>query len=255
MPARLDLPAPRTELSVEGLHITLPGTARALLSGVQFSLKAGDALGIIGPSGAGKSTLVRALLGLWPLARGTVRLDGSTLDQWSEDTAGRFTGYMPQSVDLFAGSVALNIARFDPQAPSERILAAAGEAGVDALARGLPQGFETDVGPRGANLSAGQRQRIALARALYGDPFLVVLDEPNSALDAEGEAALVAAISGVRARGGIVILIAHRPNILTCVNKVLVVGDGQQQAFGPREEVLRRVLSPAPAVQVKEAVS
>jgi ATP-binding cassette subfamily C protein len=255
MPARLDLPAPRTELSVEGLHITLPGTARALLSGVQFSLKAGDALGIIGPSGAGKSTLVRALLGLWPLARGTVRLDGSTLDQWSEDKAARFIGYMPQSVDLFAGSVALNIARFDPQAPSERILAAASEAGVDALARGLPQGFETDVGPRGANLSAGQRQRIALARALYGDPFLVVLDEPNSALDAEGEAALVAAISGVRARGGIVILIAHRPNILTCVNKVLVVGDGQQQAFGPREEVLRRVLSPAPAVQVKEAVS
>ena len=254
--AVMALPAPVAELAVDGLHLTVPGASRTILAGVQFSLKAGDGMGIIGPSGAGKSTLVRALLGLWPAARGTVRLDGSTLDQWSEDSAGTFLGYMPQSVDLFAGSVEHNIARFDPQAPSAKVLAAAAAAGVDALARSLPQGFDTDVGPRGANLSAGQRQRIALARALYGEPFLVVLDEPNSALDAEGETALIAAISAVRSRGGIVIVVAHRPNILTCVNKVLVVSDGQQQAFGPREEVLRRVLDPAPTVpRVKEAVS
>lgn len=252
----LDLPAPRSNLIVEGLYLAVPGTSRTILTGVSFTLEAGDALGIIGPSGAGKSTLVRALVGLWPATRGTVRLDSSTLDQWNEDKIGQFLGYLPQSVDLFAGSVERNIARFEPEPSAEVVLAAAQAAGVDLLARALPQGFDTDVGPRGANLSAGQRQRIALARALYRDPFLVVLDEPNSALDSDGEAALIAAIAGVRARGGIVVVVAHRPNILQCVNQVLVVGDGQQQAFGPREEVLRRVLNPTPLrPQVKEAVS
>jgi len=249
------LPAPHEQLAVEGLYLNVPGAAQPILADLNFTLEAGDAVGIIGPSGAGKSTLARALAGVWPLTRGTIRLDGSTLDQWSEDDAGAFLGYMPQSVDLFAGTVGQNIARFLPGAPSEKILAAAREAGVDVLVRGFGDGFDSDVGFRGAKLSAGQRQRIALARALYGEPFLVILDEPNSALDADGEAALIAAIAGIRARGGIAVVVAHRPNVLQGVNKVLVVGDGRQQAFGPREEVLRRVLNPAPVRPAREMVS
>lgn len=250
------LPRPKGSLAVSGLYLNVPGESQPILANLAFTLEAGDAVGIIGPSGAGKSTLARALAGVWPLTRGTIRLDGSTLDQWSEADAGAFLGYLPQSVDLFAGTIGQNIARFQRDASSEAVLSAAEEAGVDALIRGFAQGFETEVGVRGAKLSAGQRQRVALARALYGEPFLVILDEPNSALDADGEAALVAAITGVRQRGGIVVVVAHRPNVLQCVNKVLVVGDGQQQAFGPREEVLRRVLNPAPGrPQVKEVVS
>jgi ABC-type protease/lipase transport system fused ATPase/permease subunit len=217
-----------------------------LLQGVGFDLLAGDALAIIGPSGAGKSSLARALVGVWPTARGALRLDGSTLDQWHPAQLGQSVGYMPQRVDLFEGTVAQNIARFQPDASSEAILRAAETAGIDELVRGFENGFETEVGFRGSSLSEGQRQRIALARALYGDPFLVVLDEPNSALDEQGEQALIQAIAKVRQRGGIVIMVAHRPNILRPVNKVLMLSDGAQRAFGPRDEVLKRVLSPVP---------
>lgn len=188
--------------------------------------------------------MARALVGVWSLTRGDVRLDGSTLDQWSEDERGQFTGYLPQAVDLFAGSVGQNIARFQANASPDAVLRAAMEAGVDQLVRSLPDGFDTDVGFRGSRLSAGQRQRVALARALYSNPFFVVLDEPNSALDQEGDAALVNAIAGVRNRGGIVVIIAHRPNVLQTVNKVLLLGDGQQKGFGPRDEIFKRVLNP-----------
>lgn len=240
------LPRPKATLTVEGLAVAAPGANQVLLRDVQFSLRAGDALGVIGPSGSGKSTLARALVGASPAQRGAVRLDGSTLDQWTRTDSGRFIGYLPQDVELFAGTVGQNIARFHPDARSEAILRAAEAAGLDPFVRGLPNGFDTPVGERGGRLSAGQRQRVALARALYGEPFLLVLDEPNSALDAAGEAALGHAIEGVRRRGGVVVVIAHRPSALQFANQVLVVADGQQKAFGPRDEVLSRVLARPP---------
>jgi PrtD family type I secretion system ABC transporter len=240
------LPAPTRGIAVETLMLASPAGSKPLLQNINFELFAGDALGIIGPSGAGKSSLVRSLVGVWPVARGSIRLDGAMLDQWTEADSGTFIGYLPQAVELFSGTIAENIARFDPEATSEDVLKAADISGVGELVRGMEKGFETEVGFRGANLSAGQRQRIALARALYKDPFLVVLDEPNSALDTEGEQALIHAISRVRERGGIVIMVAHRPNILQPINKVLMLGLGTQRAFGPRDEILKRVLSPVP---------
>jgi ATP-binding cassette subfamily C protein len=207
---------------------------------------------VIGPSGSGKSTLARALVGvwqpMWPQMRmgGSIRLDGATLDQWAPDDLGRHLGYLPQDVSLFAGTIAENIARFDTAATSEAILAAAKAAGVHDMIVQLSEGYQTVVGEGGAGLSAGQRQRIALARALYGNPFLVVLDEPNSNLDAAGEAALTQAIQSIRARGGIAIVIAHRPAALAAVDKVLAMAKGQVQAFGPKSEVLRQVLQAAP---------
>ena len=176
--------------------------------------------------------------------RGDVRLDGATLDQWALAERGRHIGYLPQSVSLFDGSIAENIARFDPAVSSEAVLKAARAAGVHDMIVQMPDGYDTQIGEQGAFLSAGQRQRIGLARALYGDPFLVVLDEPNSNLDAEGEAALTAAIAGVRSRGGIVIIVAHRPNALVAVDKVMAMGNGRIQAFGPKEEVLQQVTRP-----------
>jgi ABC-type protease/lipase transport system fused ATPase/permease subunit len=188
------------------------------------------------------------MIGVWPLARGTVRLDGAALDRWSEESRGRHIGFLPQDVELFEGTIAENISRFDPDADPAAVLAASKVAQVNEMILGLPDGYETAVGDRGRFLSAGQRQRIALARALYGDPFLVVLDEPNSNLDADGEAALIRAIEHVKARGGIVVVIAHRPNVLAAVDLVGVIGGGKLTAFGPRDEVLRRaVKTPAPA--------
>ena len=241
----LRLPAPHRLLSVNQLAITLPERAGAIVSGVHFELQAGDSLGLLGPSGAGKSTLARGLVGLLPPARGSISFDGSPLQHWAEEDAGRFLGHLPQAVELFAGTVAQNIARFDPEASDEAILKAAEAAGVDKLGRSLDKGFDTEVGPRGSRLSAGQRQRIALARALYGDPFVLVLDEPTAALDNEGEAALLRAIDGVRRRQGIVVLIAHRLSTLKCLNKLLVLERGAQLAFGPRDEVLKTLSRPA----------
>ena len=244
-----ELPAPQKTLSVESLSVAAPGQTKPTVLSVSFTLQAGDALGIIGPSGSGKSTLARALVGAWQPVRGAgaVRLDGAALDQWTPGALGKHIGYLPQDIQLFEGTVAENISRLDPEASSESIVAAAQDAGAHDLIVGMPDGYQTRLGDNGAGLSAGQRQRIALARALYGRPFFVVLDEPNSNLDSAGDVALSAAIKGIRERGGIAVVIAHRPSALAHIDKVMAMANGQVQAFGPKEEVLRKVLAAVPA--------
>ena len=233
---------PASRLSVEGVSIAPPGDQRVIVQDVSFALTAGNGLGVIGPSGSGKSSLVRALVGVWQPFRGKVRLDGAALDQWSSDVLGRHVGYLPQDVELFAGTVAQNICRFDSDATSDSIIAAAKEAGVHEMIIKMREGYNTQIGEQGAALSAGQAQRVALARALYGDPFLIVLDEPNSNLDTEGDEALSRAIRGARERGAIVVVVAHRPIGIEAVDQILVLRDGRAQAFGPKEQVLAQVL-------------
>ncbi|HEY4471708.1 MAG TPA: ATP-binding cassette domain-containing protein, partial [Stellaceae bacterium] len=211
-------------------------------------LQAGSGLGIIGPSGSGKSSLVRSLVGAWLPIRGTIRLDGAALEQWSSEELGRHIGYLPQDVELFAGTVAQNISRFVSESDPMAIIAAAKAAGVHELVLRLPEGYETQIGEGGAALSAGQRQRIGLARALYGDPFLVVLDEPNSNLDMEGDEALAQAVLSVRKRGGILVIVAHRATALAAVDFVLLMGDGRPQAFGPRDEIMAKLFRRVQAV-------
>ena len=240
----LDLPAPGRTLGVERMTVVAPGTGSVLVSDVSFDLRAGDALGLIGPSGGGKTSLVKGLVGVWPLLRGAVRLDGAELSQWRDEVLGRHVGYLPQEVSLFEGTVAENISRFLPDADAARIVAAAQAAGVHDMILLLPDGYQTEIGPQGIALSAGQRQRIGLARALFGDPFLVVLDEPNSNLDSQGEEALKSAIRGVRARGGIAIVIAHRPSALAEIDLVGLIQHGQLKAFGPKSEILKAAVRP-----------
>ncbi len=236
-----ELPAPKQSLSVEGVATAPLGRPTPTVQDVSLKLSAGQGLGIIGPSASGKSSLVRAIVGIWPAARGAVRLDGATLDQWSPEALGQHVGYLPQDIELFEGTIAQNIARFQEPNDSEAVIAAARAAGVHELVLRLPEGYETKIGEGGAVLSAGQRQRIALARALFNDPFLVVLDEPNSNLDAEGEAALTQAIVGVRRRSGIVLVVAHRPSALQGVDQMLALGNGRMQAFGPKKEVMEKL--------------
>jgi ATP-binding cassette subfamily C protein len=243
----LELPAPAGALVVEGIAAVPPSERRVVLNDVSFDLKAGAGLGVIGPSASGKSSLARVLVGVWPAARGKVRLDGAALEQWSPEILGNHIGYLPQDVELFDGTVAENIGRFDHQPDAEKVINAAKAAGAHDLILSLPNGYDTPIGEGGTSLSAGQRQRVALARALYGDPFLVVLDEPNSNLDDEGDRALTGAIANVRRRGGIVIVIAHRPSALAAVDQVLVLANGQKVKMGPKEEVLRAVLRPSAA--------
>lgn len=242
--APMALPAPRHQLSVENVFVGPPGKPLPVVQDVSFKLSAGQALGVIGPSAAGKSTLVRALTGVWAPLRGEIRLDGAALDQWPPADLGRHIGYLPQDIELFDGTVAENIARFDPEATPEGVIAAARAAGVHDMILHLVDGYETRIGEGGAALSAGQRQRVGLARSLYRDPFLVVLDEPNSNLDAEGEAALTEAIRGIRARGGIAVVIAHRASAISAVDLLAVLQAGRLQAFGPKDEVLKTVLVP-----------
>jgi ATP-binding cassette subfamily C protein len=245
---RTPLPRPSQTLRLTAVSAAVPGGSAAVLHDVSVTLAAGSALGVIGPSGSGKSSLARLLVGVWAPARGVIRLDGATLDQWPADQLGQSVGYLPQEVELFDGTVAENIARFRPADPAQ-LIAAAKAAGVHDIVVRLPNGYDTRVGENGAALSGGQRQRIALARALYGEPFLVVLDEPNSNLDAPGEQALTAAILGVRARGGIVIVIAHRPSAVAAVDQVLILNEGRVQALGPRE----RFLPPTTVVKTETA--
>jgi PrtD family type I secretion system ABC transporter len=248
---------PSKRLAVEAVSIVPPGDQRVIVQDVNFVLEAGMGLGVIGPSGSGKSSLVRALVGVWQPVRGKVRLDGAALDQWSSDILGRHVGYLPQDVELFGGTVAQNICRFDPDAKSDGIIAAAKEAGVHDMIIKMRDGYDTQIGDQGGALSAGQAQRVALARALYGDPFLIVLDEPNSNLDAEGDEALTRAVRGARERGAIVVVVAHRPVGIEAVDQLLVLKDGRMQAFGPKEtvlgQVLQRVPGPAPIKIVSEA--
>jgi ABC-type protease/lipase transport system fused ATPase/permease subunit len=216
-----------------------------VVADASFDLFAGSALGIIGPSASGKSSLARSLVGVWPVAKGKVRLDGAALELWSPRALGSSIGYLPQNVELFAGTIAENIARFDRQAASQDIVAAAKAARVHEMILRLPQGYGTPIGEAGMVLSAGQRQRLALARALYGEPFLIVLDEPNSNLDSEGEEALGKAILDVRKRGGVVVVIAHRPTVLSTIDMLLVLAEGRVQAFGPKDAVLQKIRRPA----------
>ena len=236
---RLALPRPCASLSVENVTVCPPGDLRIILDNAIFRLEAGSGLGIIGPSGAGKSSLAKILVGAWQPTRGKVRLDDAALDQWSPDLLGSHIGYLPQDVELVDGTVAENIGRFGLELDAKSILTAAKAANVHELILSLPEGYQTRIGEGGSALSAGQRQRVALARALYGDPFLVVLDEPNSNLDADGEAALTHAIMNVRARGGIAVVIAHRPSAIVAVDQILVLANGKQQAFGPKDQVLQ----------------
>lgn len=249
----MELPAPERSLSVERIHVVPPGAERPVLYDVSFALSSGQGLGIIGPSGSGKSSLARALVGVWPQLHGKIRIDRAALDQWSPEALGRHLGYLPQDVELFDGSIAANIARFDPKATAGAVLGAARAAGVHELILSFPDGYGTRIGEGGMALSAGQRQRIALARAFYGDPFLVVLDEPSSNLDSEGEAALTEAILNVRRRGGIVVIVTHRPKSLEGVDHVLVIAEGTAKAFGERDEVLNRVLRGSAPVPLRMA--
>jgi len=247
----MPLQGPTRTLAVESAAVIAPGTQKVVAQDIQFTLEHGNGLGIIGPSGSGKSSVARMLVGVWRPAKGKVRLDGAALDQWSSETLGPHIGYLPQDVELLAGSVAQNISRFETKPDANAVIAAAKAAGVHELITGLSEGYETQIGEQGTALSAGQAQRIALARALYRDPFLVVLDEPNSNLDAEGDEALTKAVLSVRARGGIIVIIAHRPNAIAGVDLLLVMNQGRQQAFGPKDTIMAKLIrptaTPAPA--------
>ncbi|MBL8689879.1 MAG: type I secretion system permease/ATPase [Rhodospirillaceae bacterium] len=235
------LPKPRGALEVGHVLAAPPGSRVAVLRGVSFSLQPGEALGVIGPSAAGKSTLARTLVGVWPIASGKVRIDSGDIQNWSREQLGPHIGYLPQDVSLFDGTIAENIARFGPIDP-DAVVAAAQQAGVHDMILRLPDGYETQIG--GGVLSGGQRQRIGLARALYGDPVLVVLDEPNSNLDTSGEQALLEAMTRLRQRGATVIVITHRMNVLAAVAKILVLKDGLVDSFGPRDQILAAVTRP-----------
>ena len=232
------LPAPRARVQLAGVTVVPPDQQRPSLRNVSFRLEPGQALGVIGPSASGKSTLARTLAGIWRPVGGAVRLDGAEIDHYGDDL-GRYIGYVPQDIALFDGTVAENIARLAPEPDAEAVVRAAKMAGAHNMVLKLPDGYDTRIMVGGARLSGGQRQRIALARALYGDPALIVLDEPNSNLDGEGGEALMNAIRELKAAGRIVVIMAHRPAAISECDLLLVVADGAVQAFGPRDEVLR----------------
>jgi ATP-binding cassette subfamily C exporter for protease/lipase len=236
-PPGMALPAPRGALQVEQLVAAAPGNPLPILRGVQFALAPGEVLAVVGPSAAGKTTLARLLVGLWPAQGGKVRLDGADIHTWNKAELGAHLGYLPQGVELFEGTLAENIARFAEVEPA-KVEAAARAVGLHEFILSLPLGYDSPVGPEGARLSGGQRQRVGLARALYGDPVFVVLDEPNSSLDEEGDAALARAIQESKARGTTFVVMTHRTSVLAVADKMLVLRDGLQQAFGPRDEVL-----------------
>lgn len=252
----VQLPEPKGKLSVTGV-IKLPpaagpegGQMKPILQAINFALEPGDGLGVIGPSASGKSSLARLLTGIWMPDKGSVRFDGATFDQWEQDIVGKHIGYLPQSVELLPGTIRQNIARFDGEVSDEAVVEAAQLAGVHELILGLPEGYSTDLSLQMDQLSGGQVQRIALARAVLNTPPLVVLDEPNSNLDAEGDAALSRAIGALRENGSCVIVMAHRPSAIAAVNKVLMLKEGRQIEFGERDEVLRKVTRSSPAVKL-----
>lgn len=240
---RMRLPDPKGHVSAESLYVAPPGARKPVLQAVSFDLPAGLVMGLVGPSAAGKSTLARAIVGVWPAQAGAVRIDGTDVSHWDKEQLGGSIGYLPQDVELFAGTVAENICRFG-KLNEEEIVAAARMAGVHTMIQGLPEGYGTQIGEGGQALSGGQRQRIGLARALYRLPSLVILDEPNSSLDADGEAALLAAVQALRAAKKTVILVTHKTNILSVADKLMVLVGGQIQGFGDRDEIFAKLLAP-----------
>jgi len=239
----MSLPAPTGKLSAEQVMVVPPGSKNIVVRGVNMELNAGEALGIVGPSASGKSCLARALLGIWPTYSGKVRLDGADIFAWNRAELGPYVGYLPQDIELFDGSISENICRFGDVDP-DKVVEAAKTAGVHELILHLPQGYDTIIGGSGGILSGGQRQRIGLARAIYGSPRYLVLDEPNSNLDDQGERELVEAIRRIKAEGATVIIITHRTMVLQCVDKILVMRDGAASHFGPRDQVLAALAAP-----------
>lgn len=237
----MELPKVEGEIRVEGVSAGPPGASKAFLSGLNFVIEKGDIVGLIGPSAAGKSTLARLLVGIWHAQVGTIRIDGADMKSWPRKALGPQIGYLPQQVDLFSGAIKDNISRFEKEADAKDVIAAAKAAGCHDMILRLPDGYDTEIGERGAYLSAGQRQRVGLARALYGNPAIVVMDEPNANLDNDGEMALQAAIKSLKVQGATVVLVAHRPNTIIQCNKLLMLDAGKVRAFGPREEVLAKV--------------
>ena len=247
MSAPMALPRPEARLAVRDLVLFPPGEQLPVLQGISFAAEAGDAIAVIGPSASGKSSLARALVGLWAPSRGEVRLGGATLAQYGLDGLGQYLGYLGQEPLLLSGSVGSNLARLDPAPDPDAVIAAARAAGAHDLILGLPQGYDTEVMAGGARLSGGQRQRIGLARAFYGDPVLLVLDEPDAGLDEPGLRALNAAIAAARQAGRIVLVISHRPATLQVCNKVLMIEAGRMRAFGPRDEVMAQITARTPS--------
>ncbi len=243
-PESMSLPAPQGKLDVEQISVAPPGSKNLVVRGVTFELAPGDVLGMVGPSAAGKSTLARALLGIWPCLGGKVRLEGADIASWNREELGPFIGYLPQDIELFDGTIADNIARFK-NADSEDIVAAARLAGVHEMILRLPNGYDTIIGGAGGILSGGQRQRIGLARAVFGCPSLIILDEPNSNLDDEGEKQLVEALRRIKAKGSTIIVITHRTMVLQSVDKILVMKEGAAVSFGPKDQVLTSLTRPA----------
>ena len=239
----MSLPAPTGKLSAEQVMVVPPGSKNIVVRGVNMELNAGEALGIVGPSASGKSCLARALLGIWPTYSGEVRLDGADIFAWDRTELGPYIGYLPQDIELFDGSISENICRFGDVDP-DKVVEAARTAGVHDLILHLPQGYDTVIGGSGGILSGGQRQRIGLARAIYGSPKYLVLDEPNSNLDDQGERELVEAIRRIKSEGATVIIITHRTMVLQCVDKILVMRDGAASHFGPRDQVLAALAAP-----------
>ncbi|MGT2479223.1 type I secretion system permease/ATPase (plasmid) [Methylobacterium oryzae CBMB20] len=242
---RLVLPRPRGLIEAENISVAAPGSTRAILKAVSFRLEPGTVVGIIGPSGAGKSTLVRALTGVWPLHEGTVRVDGSDLRHWDKALLGQHVGYLPQDVELFDGTVAQNIARFASE-DDARVIEVARQAGCHELIQSLPEGYNTVIGRGGHGLSGGQRQRIALARALYGEPSLVVLDEPNASLDQLGEAALMRAVAALKQSGTTVVIVTHKVSLLEEADRILLLSDGSVPVSGAPEQVLSHLTGQRP---------
>ncbi|MBC7165784.1 type I secretion system permease/ATPase [Phenylobacterium sp.] len=251
-PPSTSLPRPLGQLSIEGVSFAPPGAERYVLQGLNFKIEPGEMLGVIGPSGAGKSTLARLMVGVWRPNAGHVRLDGGDVFSWNRTEFGRHVGYLPQDTELFAGTIRDNIARFRPDVPDEAVVEAATMANVHPLILRLPKGYETELTDGGYVLSAGQRQRIGLARALLGDPRLLVLDEPNASLDAEGEEALMRAIDTMKSRGATIVVVSHKPNVFRSADKMLVLREGRMELFGPREAVMARFAQPS-AVRPVEA--
>lgn len=251
-PERMPLPAPEGHIQVENLIVAPPGAKSPVLRSISFVAPAGSVVGIVGPSAAGKSTLVRALMGIWPPQHGVVRLDGADIASWDKQALGPYVGYLPQDIELFEGSISENIARFD-KVDADKVVQAAQMAGVHEMILMLPDGYDTVIGSDGVNLSGGQRQRIGLARAIYGNPRLIVLDEPNSNLDDVGERALGVALQKLKETGATVFIVSHRPNILTRLDRILVMAGGTISLYGERDRVIAELAAQQAKAQQRVA--